>query len=318
MRRADKKGYEIHGAFYPSATTVLSVWPKHLDNWKLKLCRESVLQQYEAYTQNVGVLSIAPITKNLLQTWLEEGSKAHRQALNEASAHGTEVHKAIEAFWSGSIIPNLSQAAQRAYAQFEKWVADQVLMGRCEAELMVHSDDPQAAGTLDLLYQSNFEWRIRDWKTSSGIYDNHMVQLAFYAHCVEEMKGVEVADVGVVRLTKSGPDKYEEKILKREEWLELVPVFKACRALWQHINGHKYADSHHNTYQRLSLLLAPLSPKDYHKDKMRSLASKLSGLGDAELANRVNYHFSTAQHMRLKGECKSVCGYILAELDKGA
>ena len=95
VRRAKKDGYDVAGEFYPSATTVLNVYPKYLDNWKLKLCREHVLEQFDLFPQGATKAE----RRGNLETWLQQGCRQSKVVVKIATTLGTEVHNAIDAYW---------------------------------------------------------------------------------------------------------------------------------------------------------------------------------------------------------------------------
>ena len=73
-----------------------------------------------------------------------------------------------------------------------------------------------------------------DFKTSNGIYDTHILQVAAYAKAYEEMNGTPVSRALVVRFDKKEPT------FEVQELVDIDASFRAFQAalfLWRTLNN---------------------------------------------------------------------------------
>lgn len=193
------------GVYYPSATTILSVYPKG--------------KGFERYLAN--------------QTSYEDA----QEKLEKAGKRGTNVHEASEMLESGMELV-------REYYTLEEWemlmgfVAwhDKFEPRPIAVELGVISDKKKVGGTIDRVYDIGGSVTLVDLKTSSAIHENYWLQTAIYAELYEEIYKTEVDFVGILRLTDKRKDRYEYKAISRDEWKKNVKIFKAVYAIWESIN----------------------------------------------------------------------------------
>lgn len=194
--KRDRFGYKCEGHFFRRVTTLLGGIPKPaLTGWAAKSVAEFAVEHKAAWetlspTDAVKLLKGAPWTKR-----------------DDAADRGSAIHAAVEAYSTGAELPDgLTEE------EFDCAVAVEAFLRRHVAkilavELTVFSVTHGYAGTLDLwaLGADGCQW-IFDYKSSSGIYTDHAVQLAAYAN----------AEYAVVdkKANGAGPEAWDGKLIK--------------------------------------------------------------------------------------------------------
>jgi hypothetical protein len=178
--------YYINDAFYPSVTRILdeaAPMPYSLRNW---LATNTPEQQEEVKNVSLGL--------------------------------GSKMHDAYERLLSGAEL-NLDKdypttKEKKHIMSFVQWFHDTAPQTICTEEA-VASLQYKFAGTLDYACKIGGELWIIDFKTSAGIYYNYELQVAAYRQAYEEMYGVKVAHVGIVRTNTRHKCGYEFKEIIR-------------------------------------------------------------------------------------------------------
>ena len=107
------------------------------------------------------------------------------------------------------------------------------------------------AGTIDALFNTPDGYVIVDWKTSSGIYDSHAIQVSVYAEAFRDMtKKRKLAGAMVVRFDNNYPlqdqvkDRTKPKIFTdRVETVHLTPA--ECKIYAQEVSDLRLLKSRH-------------------------------------------------------------------------
>lgn len=111
--------------------------------------------------------------------------------LKEAGNIGTLAHKMIEEYINGGSVcldgytPNEISQAKTAYYGFHKWFEDNDVEFY-ETELKLVSEEYQFGGTMDAVCEVNGKLILADWKTSSDIYSEYLIQAAAYRQLYTE------------------------------------------------------------------------------------------------------------------------------------
>ena len=111
--------------------------------------------------------------------------------LKEAGRIGTLAHKMIEEYINGGSVclddytPNEISQAKTAYYGFHKWFEDNDVKFY-ETELKLVSEQYQFGGTMDAVCEVNGRLILADWKTSSDIYSEYLIQAAAYRQLYTE------------------------------------------------------------------------------------------------------------------------------------
>jgi hypothetical protein len=171
----------------PSVTTICGVIDKSgpLVGWAvkeaLKVCEGAVLPG-EAYSETY-----------LTQVW-QQAKRAHRDTKAAAAAIGTQAHDWIERYLRGSIAeeadgtlppqPEDDRVLNSVNAALEWLHSNSVKV--VEIERKCYSRLWRYSGTTDMLAYVNGQLCICDWKTSTGVYPEFLLQTAAYVAAMEE------------------------------------------------------------------------------------------------------------------------------------
>lgn len=112
---------------------------------------------------------------------------------DEAADAGTLAHSLIDARLQGDdpadLLVNVADEtrikAQNAFKQFEKW-REQSGIKIIATEMPLVSERYQFGGTPDAIGLIGDEVVLLDWKTSNGVYQDYLIQLAAYKVLIEE------------------------------------------------------------------------------------------------------------------------------------
>lgn len=186
--------------------------------------------------------------KTLLDARLKQTKYACNTKLSEAGDIGTALHERIE--WQlkrrlvkfdtnggdlgGTPPPVIPQEAQWAYEAWEKW-AEESKLEPLMIEQRVYSLKYGFAGTTDMIGRINGMLVVSDWKTSSGLYLEHLIQISAYREALKEMGHFTDEPMGgvVVKLPKTAGDKkFKAAVLSPGEMDEYFKVFLNVRDLW--------------------------------------------------------------------------------------
>lgn len=168
---------------YPSITTVLKERANPaLDRWKYGQLFDTMvnnpynpLEDLEAYKKYIMDLSSKKGT--------------------DAASFGTRLHDALDIFPQITIDQELAPYVNAFAPEYHKMVT-----ARVESEIMLADPDTGVAGRTDLIAETkDYGLAVIDYKTSSfkngkaSFWDSYVIQLAFYAKCYQQMKGLKKA-----------------------------------------------------------------------------------------------------------------------------
>jgi hypothetical protein len=109
-----------------------------------------------------------------------------------AADTGTLAHALVEAHIKTGALPaeDCDPGALSAFEAYRKW-ASMTRLEIVEQETSMVSEVHQFGGTLDAIGKMGGELCMLDWKTSNGVYQDYLVQLAAYAILWEENRSSE-------------------------------------------------------------------------------------------------------------------------------
>jgi CRISPR/Cas system-associated exonuclease Cas4 (RecB family) len=193
------------GEYYPSVTTVLSVYPKGVGFNKYLAAQSS---------------------------W-----ESSQQILQDAGKRGTRVHQATQFLEEGSELLRDSYSLDEweMLMGFVSWYQG-AKPETIAVEYPLVSDKLKTGGTIDRVYMIDGKRTILDIKTSGAIYGNYWVQAATYAEMYEQATKTKVDQTAILRLTDRKKSRYEYKTMDRDEWKKEFKVFKAIQDIWNHLN----------------------------------------------------------------------------------
>ena len=253
------KGYRTPVGTLPRMTSVvklLGTGTENLMNWGAGLERDSVVQAAaEVYA---GDDPGGP--QEFIEALLERlgPARKHQRELRAAAEIGTAIHQMIQ--WTlrrelgedAGPEPALSDPAQWGFMAWQDWRAKQPWKP-VRIEQPVYDAELGVAGTVDLFAEDPQRGLgIVDWKSSSGIYDTHHLQVRGYARGAVTL-GVPVRWAEIVRIPKvigetevySKPlgdmtyDYIQKKTGRRitggrvVNWDELLECVRACSTLYR-------------------------------------------------------------------------------------
>ena len=173
------------GVEYPSVTQILGQLNKPaLIPWASR-CAVDFIRENLDKLEALMVDADAHAVEDLL----DEAQKAHTQKKDDAADSGKLAHKAIEAHIAGAepfVVLSDNDEAHRAYTAFLKWLDDNTVEF-LESEVLVCSTLYGYAGRFDLIAMVNGKRVLIDFKTSTGIYPEMMIQLCAYRQAYNEM-----------------------------------------------------------------------------------------------------------------------------------
>ncbi len=180
-------------------------------------------------------LESRPLNDVDVSTVCDQAVGAHTKIAAEGAAIGNSAHDSIAIWASGeawdTYLPEEPQARNCVLAMLA-WMKD--------AEIK----EPQWAGRGDLVAYQGDKLIVGDFKTnkasksSIGIYDEAVLQVAAYALCVEAALGREVDETIVVHADREGRG-YTTFSRTRAEWVEDAAVFLHLAHINRHMKGVK-------------------------------------------------------------------------------
>jgi len=182
----------------------------------------------------------------LLQWRGDVGNKRAEEILDETSADGTFVHRAIEEILTGkkivsSIIstnfsPKRSLKIKRCLKAFLDW-AEEYKPKVLKTEFITWSDKWNFAGTVDLLCEIKGETYLVDFKTSKSIQRAHKVQICAYG------MGEPVKHVALLQLGNTTKKKYSFNVLKQVDRVKYTKQFIETNKLFKIMNPNAKPNS---------------------------------------------------------------------------
>ena len=137
---------------------------------------------------------------------IDEILTSHTREAQRSAEIGTQVHTYIDRLLKDEDVNDIPDQLEPAVQGFLKWRRKYIDWEYIGSELGVYSTKYSVAGTIDALFNTPDGYVIVDWKTSSGIYDSHAIQVSVYAEAFRDMtKKRKLAGAMVVRFGNSYP-----------------------------------------------------------------------------------------------------------------
>ena len=137
---------------------------------------------------------------------IDEILTSHTGEAQRSAEIGTQVHTYIDKLLKDEDVNDIPHQLEPAIQGFLKWRRKYIDWEYIGSELGVYSTKYAVAGTIDALFNTPDGYVIVDWKTSSGIYDSHAIQVSVYAEAFRDMtKKRKLAGAMVVRFSNSYP-----------------------------------------------------------------------------------------------------------------
>ena len=155
--------------------------------------------------------------------------------VDELADAGTCAHYLIECHL-GSIEPDLTSfsdeqigMARNSLSKFYEWEA-QNKPEVVASELGLVSEKRRFGGTIDLIARIRNRLEIVDFKTSKGLYPEHVYQLAAYTELAAE-NGYHVKRVRILRIGRTPDEGFEERQWPVKDLKKQLEIFKHCLAI---------------------------------------------------------------------------------------
>lgn len=163
----------------------------------------------------------APVAYGLKRFFLQNTPESAREILDTTANFGSMMHDAYQQLLLGNEL-NLKddypdRKAKKHITSFVQWFAEfSPDPESIKTEHTVGSRIHKYAGTLDLYCEKDGKRYIIDFKTSSGIYFSHELQITAYKIAYEEMYGVPIDVVAILRTGTRHKAGYEYKEIGRD------------------------------------------------------------------------------------------------------
>lgn len=213
------------GYFVPGATSILSILDKPaLMPWAAKVATEYVLANYRE-----------GMSKAEMKALCQKAKGEHTRRKETAGDYGAQVHDACEALLHGKPVEvsNIPEV-QRGISAFQEWLGHYEVKP-IDTECLVLSRIAFYAGKFDLLASVGGKLTLVDFKTSSGVYKEHKLQLGGYRYAWEEEHNEPIEQLIVLHLDKQTgamtPYVYDDP----QETQFFVDTFLRTKALTENI-----------------------------------------------------------------------------------
>ena len=179
-------------SLFPSVTSVLQVLDKSfLVPWAVRLSmdvvREALVARESAATAAAGDAPATPSGPGWIEELVVRASTAAETQRKLAADFGTRAHAAIDTIIKGGV-PVITDDIAPVVAGFSRWYASSGITLSPAGDFPVYSRKYKFAGAADCLGRtSDGSLVVLDFKTSNSIHGQYALQLAAYAHAVEEM-----------------------------------------------------------------------------------------------------------------------------------
>ena len=158
------------------------------------------------------------------------------EVLAEAADIGTLAHALCECRITGKDMSLEDYTAEQiekatlAFSAFVEW-EKKYHLEYIESEKQVVSEEYGYGGTIDLIAKHDDDFWLVDFKTSKGVYSDHIIQVAAYRNVAREL-GIPIKECHVLKLSKVDGS-FEHHHLDDQKVDAGWEVFKHCIELWK-------------------------------------------------------------------------------------
>lgn len=186
--------YWVEGGYYvPGATSILQVLNKPaLIQWAANETAKHVLANLKEGATQADIERVC-----------DEATKKHVRIKEDAGQVGTNVHELAHKLFNGKpiAVPE-DKATKNGLVALQDWIGANDVRP-IETERVAFSKSAFFAGTFDLLASVNGKLSLVDLKTSTGVYDDHKIQLGGYRFAwEEEHEGEKIEQLIILHLSK--------------------------------------------------------------------------------------------------------------------
>lgn len=226
---------------HPSVSTLLGViGSPALMGWMQKNGTAKLNMFADVVKTKVDDVKFGDISKLAEERWkLKENTafwKSGKETGAEAADYGTLAHSWIEAHLHGKevTIESLPEPSQNSVKEMLKWEKEHQLE-TIKTEETFYNCKLNYAGTCDWVGKLDGELSLGDWKTSTGIFFNYVIQSWAYVLADETQNADRLyRQIFIARFGKDGTS--EIKTFKRNEFPSIETareVMTACEAIFR-------------------------------------------------------------------------------------
>jgi hypothetical protein len=177
--------------------------------------------------------------KNVLVNWANRlGLQGHeaRGYVDDKASIGSLAHAFVLAEFKGEqpdtkdYTANQIELAKNCLASYQEWKGKRKIEP-IVVEKMLVSEEHGYGGTPDFFGGIDGVLTLVDYKTGSGIYSEHIIQVAAYHNLLTENK-YAIADARILSIPRSSDESFSEKIIKEEEIRAGLGIFLHLLAIW--------------------------------------------------------------------------------------
>ena len=244
-KETKKNKYVLDGQSYYRVTSILNAINKPaLMPWKAQI----TLDKADRVLSALDGTNVA-IDRAWIDSVIETARAEPDFVLDTATTFGSDAHYALEQYIKHGMVPR-DMDMYRVIGAFQSWAKTnqiELLPDMCEVTVahpeikvrdmfdpeMVSADVICAmeeeigevlthayAGTIDAVAFKGDELVIVDWKTSNGLYAEHMLQVAAYARALKIVTGMAVNEAWIVRFPRAKPEAGKPDF----NWVHLGPT----------------------------------------------------------------------------------------------
>jgi len=227
---------------------------KTMEKVKINFSEPHITYKNKAGEKVVGVTTaLGILNKPALVPWAYNRGKAGLElygSRDKAANIGTIVHERIMAYYKGyeiddsNIAPDVWKLTDNCMQSFYQWAEPRNVKPEL-IEVPMVSEKYQYGGTFDLLGVMDGELTLLDFKTGSGLYEEHFVQVAGYMQLIREA-GYNPIKVMILNIPKTSDDSFtvqsisadqESMKLRFDKFIRLVEIWHIDKKLKDYKNG---------------------------------------------------------------------------------
>lgn len=232
----NRKNHQVNGEHVPSVTQILKVLDKSgpLMWWAWRGALQSIAARVDRGES-------LPKDWKVLEAELKEAKETPNHRRNKAGARGTGIHDAAELWALEKKVPNPNDfpEEERGFVQaLASWIADKE-PEFLEIEVPVGSAEHGFIGKFDFRGVVDGKTVIGDYKTSSGVYVEHFLQLAAYELASVEMGNEPTEGQLVVRLAEDGSYEQVYSRATANQFLSVKAAYEAQKAVNEELKSAK-------------------------------------------------------------------------------
>lgn len=204
--------YKVEWEWCQSVTTKLWVLNKRLEQW--------AVNQWIDYLKTVECTDDA----------LEKARYKWTEKKDNAAKTGTGVHDLIEEYVSWLIKGEetkepflIDEEDISCWSAFKKFLLREPKF--IASELVTYSREYKYVGKFDAIYELDWKIYLCDFKTSSGIYKEYILQCMAYVQALEEEGKYKFDGISIIRLSKQNSELEVFELVDRDKLEEARQAF---------------------------------------------------------------------------------------------